>query len=454
MYRLGQSLPRPYAGYTYPTKKRRDYVPPTIRIPDIFEFSVTDDVVVSQAVHLNKIILRSIVHDVLVSEIYQKLGRSYTVSVLHDVTASESIRLLRVMHQSVIDAVFVGELYNQDSGIFHHVDVIQEISFTRVIHQNVSHTVNVSQAPFVNSPRYLSVYDNVLIDEFYVPRLATFRVAVTDNVQASQIIIGQNGTYHVSIAHNVIVSQIIRQIGLIHFVSVAHSVNVTDRVNTAFYKSLVHDINVTQTYSHNRQINIELVTTLEVFSAFGRDIIYRLSTDLEEISTWDRSAIFNRDFETELVTDDRWDSVLFITKPGPHPIGSGINFVYGYLTLLESVYGTIVLPVPELNDGIKHNDEIDIKRSMNGILSAYIKKSTTKILNYTWLLDYPKALELKQWALTNFSERVTLTNWKGEIWVGKIISDNITLNAVSKYAGDARQKTSVTILFEGIKING
>jgi len=196
-------------------------------------------------------------------------------------------------------------------------------------------------------------------------------------------------------------------------------------------------------------------TELDVISNFNRDIVYSITTNLIETSEWDRVVEYNRSLDTQIeVKNNRFDAMLVIHTQGPHPVVSGVNYIYGYLVLLESVYGSIVLPIPELNDSIKQNDSIDVKRSMNGILSAYIKRSTTKIISYTWLLDYPKALELKQWALTNFSEKLTLTNWKGETWVGKIISENISLQTISKYAGNPRQKTSVTIEFEGIKTNG
>ncbi len=91
---------------------------------------------------------------------------------------------------------------------------------------------------------------------------------------------------------------------------------------------------------------------------------------------------------------------------------------------------------------------------MTGQLTGYVKKSNTQILNYTWILDFVKAQELKAWAMTNLTRSIKLTNWKGEVWSVKIISDQLILKAETAYQGGARQATSVSLQFEGVKING
>src|SRR6266568_8640285 len=107
MYRLGQSYPRPFAGYDYPKKKGR-YTPTTG--PVQYPVSVTDSVTSSDSIGLTRYLNQrltdtittaqtianfkirniSLSHSIVVSITE---GQQFLVSVSHDVTVAQVIRL-------------------------------------------------------------------------------------------------------------------------------------------------------------------------------------------------------------------------------------------------------------------------------------------------------------------------------------------------------------------------
>lgn len=452
LYRLGQSFARPFAGYPYPKKKRRPYVP--LQLKGDNTHVITDSITISQTIQANQTKFLTISQTVTASQLIVKLGTTHLVTISHDVTTADSIRVGKNLHLTVSDSVVSSQSFKQLGIIIHNVTISQAISVTKILSRLLTDNIIVTQLPFINSPRQITLYHNVSVLDYNITRSGTYRQNVTDTVTVQDIIVPRLATFHLNIIDSVVTSQFVRRINAVYNLALVQSVTTNQRINLQYSESVSHDINIFHTYSRKRYVTGSITTTSTITNSFDRNIVYLISTSLTEVSNFDRTISISRALTDSNFEKSTFGTVLFVTSQGPHPVVSGVPISYGYLTLLESQYGSIVLPVPELNDSTKHNDKIDLKRSMSGNLSAYVKKSTTIILSYTWLLDYPKALELKNWAFANFSERITLTNWKGEIYVGKIISDDLTLKAETKYAGNARQKTSVTVDFEGIKING
>ena len=452
-YVLGQSFPRPFAGYTYPRKKR-DYFPAASPTTRIINESITDNVTVTQSLYLGRILLRHIIDTVTVSQIVTRIGFVYTISLAHDVTVSDSIRFNRVYFKSVIHNVTANQEMNQQLIIVHTVTVTDEIVVNKIIYRNISDNVLVTHSNFINSPRFISLSDTVFVIDQIDSRLATYHIEVIDNVTVTDFISERLGTFRISLVDTVIVSQIVRPIDAIYTHSIVDNVTVTDKINTIWNKHLVHDVAVTQTIDAARHIT-RTISTL--------DIIGDITKQDETFELLDHDLVFSeftcnldilREFEDSSISDDTLNATLFIPNPGPHPPVPGIPTSYGFLTLLETIYGSIILPLPELNDTQKNNDTINVRRSMSGTLHAYIKRVPTQTLQYSFILDYPKALELKTWVRTNFAQSIKLTNFKGEIWKVKILNDDLNLVNEGRYSGNARQKTTVTLEFEGVKISG
>lgn len=472
---LGTTFPRPFSGYRLPKKKSR-FPLPTRPGPRVYVVSVVDSVTISdsirvgrnvqffvnQSVSISDSIAKtrsysfSLSDSVTTSQIVFKLGKITTLTVEHDVTVVQTIKLNKIVQFRLTDTVTTAQVARQDQSVQHSVTITDSIRLNRVLNRAFVDNVAITQGPFVNSPRVFSVYDNVSIIDTFSARLATFRFNITDNVTIDDSLTERLGTYRVSMSDSVTISEFIRQIGAIYRYSLADSVSVVSQVNRQVALNVVHDVALFQVFSKHREVTRTITTALTDTDNFGRDASYTLTTQLNLTSEFTRSVIYNRTLVELATPTSNFDALLFIPNPGPHPVVSGINIVYGYMTLLESPYGTVVLPIPELNDSHRNNDSVDIKRSMSGKLTSYVKRSNREILTYTWMLDYPKALELKLWALNNknFAQPITLTNWKGEVWSVSIISDDLSLRAETKYQGYARQKTSVTLQFEGVKIYG
>jgi hypothetical protein len=119
---------------------------------------------------------------------------------------------------------------------------------------------------------------------------------------------------------------------------------------------------------------------------------------------------------------------------------------------LVSRKGAIALPVAELGDTDATNDVVTVKRTMTGIFYTYVKTTKTRTLNYEFVLDRAKALELRAFVLASQSELITLTNWKGEVYAGNLLSNPVTLTTAGRYRG-AREKVTVTLQFEGVRLN-
>jgi len=494
MLPVGSAFLRPFAGYAYPKPKRRPYtrrrpsiwdviwidnittsdtivlhqirkrtVTDSVTIADVIAFrnaitriTVTQSATVSQTINSYRVHTESITQSATVSDaIAEHTAKAYFVSVSHEVTTGQIVKqnraLILIVSHSVTtedQIVFLGTVISD------HLTVTDSIGLLRVLHMYVSHNVTVSDSPFINSPRVLSIIDAVQIQNFYAPRLATVRLNLSDSLTLQDFISARNSTYHISQSDSVSINQFVRVFGLVTTITVSDTISINDKVNTVYSKIVQSDVSLSQHIVRHRYTTQTFTTTNTISTAFARDLNYTITTPLELASDLTRSIIVTREFENPQSLSSTYNPSLYITTKGPHPVVSGVDIIYSYLTLLESAISSLVLPVPELNDSQKQNDTIDIKRTMSGEYKAYVKKSTTEQLTYTWMLDYDKAREFVAWIKVNMTQKIRVTNWKGEIWYGNIINDDFQIKAETKYAGKGKQKTSATLHFEGIKING
>lgn len=77
---------------------------------------------------------------------------------------------------------------------------------------------------------------------------------------------------------------------------------------------------------------------------------------------------------------------------------------------------TSVLPNPELADVENSQKSLFIKRAMDGTKRTYVRKSPNRLLTYTFRLQRPKLLELEAFIRAYHSQKILMTNHKGEVW--------------------------------------
>jgi hypothetical protein len=277
----------------------------------------------------------------------------------------------------------------------------------------------------------LSLSHDVTVSDIFSSRLRNTLIELVDNVTVDDIFLVRPQLYLMELIDDIV---------------------VTDRFNLVFTNAIEHDVNFSDSLTGQRIIIRTLSDILSINSDFSRLPIFEIKTIPDLISIFPRNVIYTRTLIDLLDINSTFDSILLITEPGPHPIGSGVQVARTNLVILETSISSIILPIPELNDSLKNNDQITLKRSMAGSLFAYVKKGNTQTFSYTWLLDFTKAAEFKAWLVKNMGQKITIINWKGEKWVCNIISDVASFRAETKYQGKARQKTSITIEFEGTRV--
>ena len=86
------------------------------------------------------------------------------------------------------------------------------------------------------------------------------------------------------------------------------------------------------------------------------------------------------------------------------------------LVILKSADRVITLPAPEFGDTEAGTGRLNIKRSMDGGRVVYVRDNVVQKLNYQFIFDRRKAIELREFILNCNTKPLTMINWKGEIW--------------------------------------
>lgn len=123
------------------------------------------------------------------------------------------------------------------------------------------------------------------------------------------------------------------------------------------------------------------------------------------------------------------------------------------LVILKTADSIITLPTPEFNDLEGGKATINIKRSMAGGRRVYKKNAPARRLSYNFIMDRKKAIELRQFILNNNSKVLDMENWKGEKWKVVLTNNPFQFTEEALWQSDWGNKSSVTLEFEGGKIN-
>lgn len=117
------------------------------------------------------------------------------------------------------------------------------------------------------------------------------------------------------------------------------------------------------------------------------------------------------------------------------------------MILLSAPYPAIVtttaLPNPQFSDTEGSKVIVETRRSMNGFKRTYVKTNDRQALSYDFILRRMKSLELRDFILAYYAEKMLLVNHKAEWWLV-----NCTSNPF-EFAAD-KDIMSITLTFEGI----
>lgn len=145
----------------------------------------------------------------------------------------------------------------------------------------------------------------------------------------------------------------------------------------------------------------------------------------------------NKLIDNSYITIPNW--VIFINRKND----------YNKYLFLRSQNGSIMLASPLFGDLQSNIAEVRINRTVGGARYSYVKTSSRKHLKYEFNMRQDKYNELITFLDETNLDLITLTNWKEETWLVRIVNNPIILKAIK------RDTYSVILEFEGFKsING
>lgn len=109
---------------------------------------------------------------------------------------------------------------------------------------------------------------------------------------------------------------------------------------------------------------------------------------------------------------------------------------------------SIVLPPPEFNDFDANEGKIAVQRSMTSRFRVYVKKAEREKRNWKFVIPRYKAEEFKAFLLAEINNELRITDWEGNHWNAKILSDSVDFTESRRWepCGNA---TEVTIEIVG-----
>lgn len=136
-------------------------------------------------------------------------------------------------------------------------------------------------------------------------------------------------------------------------------------------------------------------------------------------------------------------------------IALGTN-LYGRIkqyVILQAPFGalqtSVVLPSPLWGDTENVTSEMSLRRSMNGATKTFVKTNKNRRLTYTFrILDELKALELIEFCRYYNSDKIRLTNWKGEVWKVNLLTNPFD------FVQTRRSGIDIALELEGEKLYG
>lgn len=192
----------------------------------------------------------------------------------------------------------------------------------------------------------------------------------------------------------------------------------------------------------------EALTTTETFT--GKRVIHRSCGD--HITLTETAS-------TKQTLHRSCGDTLPLYEGAPKVINGIDIIVPGYIGTLARRYTTlqgfgtaIVLPSPLFGDSEANGDLISVFRSETNKRFISIKRQDMRTLHYEFEVTRQKALELRNFIKHEIDNNVTLTNWKGEIWIGNIVNNPFEMEMAGRW-GPCTEKTHVILELKAVRVH-
>lgn len=460
---------------------------------NIVEETVTQSVTTSHSIVCHSNRYRSISHTATLSQIYGRAfpqsvtqtvttnhvigattGKFYSKTVSQSFAAYQDIAKRFNRHVTIVQSFNASDLPQNDlTNIRQSFTVSHVVAFNKDVNQRLTQNVITEQVPFINSPRFLGVSQGFTTTDTASGRNSTNRQSINQTITSSQVVAGRNATFRLAISQSFATGYTLYRRDAIIRETITHSVATTQRVNTHWFKRVEQDLNMVDIIDAHRHIYRTFSTSTTIAHTFDKQRIVNrtVGTLLDVDSGFNRQVIYGRILGETLEVQQEITVSMQLSAPqiylpeiigGPPQFGlpnvvrGGIQGItpIANLVRLDSGSSTILLPVPQLQNTLGDAAEVVIKRSISGKAQAYKKTTGQQRFTYTFWMDLLKALELRDWVIANGSKEITLTNWRGEAWKGNIITDQPQFTYEALRKGDAQEKVTITLSFQGVKLYG
>lgn len=392
-------------------------------------------------------------------------GRYYTKTAVDTPTVSETITTIRLLFRSVSQPLTITQSYLVATPI-------QEAFNGLTITQSVS-----SAGDYSNSA------SNTLTGLHQVADYFQFKpIAISQSLTITQVVAEVQTT---GLRNTLMITQSPAYQYDPHFDQGSQLVVSTQTVTVAaiFNRTSTQTLSIIQSVNRLKIISRDVTSTLGIYQTAVGGPLRTTSNSLTLSQAIVEDTFRNKTIQNSLhvthsvglqmVLNRSLVSTLVFLNEHPIPDGSG-GLIYvpnllltrsgsilnniccppsGATTVFQSSSRAIILPNPEYNDTESLVGAISIQRTITGGTFSYVKKSNNRKLKYKFLIGQRKAYETRKFLLDFLGERLTLNNFKGEIWSGYLLTDPAEI--ISTMRGDPciGDLYSIDLEFQGVRLN-
>lgn len=119
---------------------------------------------------------------------------------------------------------------------------------------------------------------------------------------------------------------------------------------------------------------------------------------------------------------------------------------------LSGLGGIVTLPDPDFSNTEGRDQSVDLRLSIDGTRTTYVKSSERKNLSFTWSrLDRRIILAIEDFFIASAGELFNVTDFRGQVWNVFFASNPIdaTMDGIASTPGGHNERGSITLEFTG-----
>lgn len=359
------------------------------------------------------------------------IGKVSNISVGNTLTLTQDNREFqshKLVNQTISFVHLLSKSIVFDRQLEDEVNFLQAVSLDQ--RKTASNTIVLSQA--VSYEMSKGVGNTLTFTQQALVTYHLHNVTIPQTFAISQTVT-PNLVYNRSFSDTLALSQTVGVVRSRHF-NVSDTFGVFAFVSSIKLQVVSDTLTFSQSVSQSRIIHVSVGNTLQLSQSVTRQVTYNLAPSNELVfkHTHERPALLNGQVIT--VPDVVITKVqLFVTLKVPSQI--------------------ITLPVPEFGDQEGLTGEILSSRTITGQLFSYVRRTKVRRLSYKFVISRPKAEELRTYFLSHLSDSMHLTNWKGEIWFGKVINNPFQTTYSGRQMPCDGEKAEFDLEFEGVRVH-